>query len=100
MYRVYVDSNQGGQYCQLGWIVKDDATHCMNCKTAFSGLHTKYHCKACGDVCCSTCCDKWAKIVELGSPQAHRVCRRCHTTEVSSFFFFLPTFCCIYIYII
>lgn len=80
LHRVYVTSTNGGGYCDVGWIIKDEASHCMDCGKGFGTMSTKYHCKACGDIFCGSCCKNSAKIAELGPAMpAQRICNRCHT---------------------
>jgi len=82
VYRVYVLSNLGGGYCEVGWVVLDGVTNCMCCSLAFGVIYSKYHCKACGDVVCSSCARATAKIAELNSTVRQRICKKCVTGEV------------------
>lgn len=79
--RAYVLSNQGGSYCDIGWVVKDGVNNCMCCALAFGMIYSKYHCKACGDVVCSSCARGNVRIAELNSPVKQRICTKCVTGE-------------------
>lgn len=81
--RVYVASSNGGAYSDLGWVVKDEATHCMECLKPFGTLRSKYHCKACGDLVCNSCSPFMRKIVELSPYKTFRVCGRCHNGSLA-----------------
>jgi hypothetical protein len=82
IYRVFVASKSGGAYCDLGWVLKEEVSHCMLCKLKLT-VRNKNHCKACGDVCCSNCCDKFVDVIELQSSTPCRVCKVCYKGEVS-----------------
>lgn len=77
LYRVYVTSTGGGEYCQIGWVVQDSATHCMQCRSAFGMLSSKHNCVGCGNVVCGKCSSNRAIISELRSEDPHRVCVVC-----------------------
>jgi hypothetical protein len=78
--RVYVSSSTGGAYADLGWVIKDELSHCMECFKSFGAMRSKYHCKSCGDVVCKSCVSHQRVIAELGSLSAHRVCGRCDSS--------------------
>jgi chromosome segregation ATPase len=44
------------------WVNSKGVTECMECGTAFTLLTRKHHCRSCGRVCCSKCCEKKAQL--------------------------------------
>lgn len=95
VYRIYVTSTGGGEYCKVGWVVQDSATHCLRCKGGFGMLNTKHNCVACGDVVCSRCSPSKVLISELRSEDPHRVCVACYNPKVRIITIYLF---CIYLY--
>jgi hypothetical protein len=81
--RVFVGSDDGGNYCNVGWLLNDDITYCMLCKTPFGLLTYKHHCKACGNVVCESCSADKAYIFELQSLAPLRTCNLCFFGQVS-----------------
>jgi len=57
------------------WIDDKTVTGCMGCGATFSIFNRKHHCRSCGKVYCSTCCDKKVQLPSSKDPV--RVCDRC-----------------------
>jgi len=62
--RIYVFTNNSelGRYYKLGWILDDDIDNCMICNYLFQKNNfnfifksDKHHCRACGNIICSSC---------------------------------------------
>ncbi|RWS07751.1 zinc finger FYVE domain-containing protein 16-like protein [Dinothrombium tinctorium] len=58
------------------WIPDNDAPSCMSCDTKFTVIKRRHHCRACGKVLCSQCCNSKAKLPYLSNKEA-RVCSVC-----------------------
>jgi hypothetical protein len=84
LYRVYLVSTSGGEYCAVGWIISESASHCMRCLSTFGFLLSRHHCVACGDIICTKCSPKKAIIAELRSDIEHRVCEECFGAEANN----------------
>lgn len=56
-----------------GWV---DGIQCQSCGSAFSFSNRKHHCRACGQIFCSQCCNK--KTAVLGHKHPVLVCNSCH----------------------
>ena len=44
------------------WVDDSMVKKCQSCKSEFSWLYRKHHCRACGGVFCSTCCNVYTQI--------------------------------------
>ncbi|KAF5284252.1 hypothetical protein FQR65_LT00252 [Abscondita terminalis] len=58
------------------WIPDSDADNCLHCDTKFTVIKRRHHCRACGLVLCSKCCNKKYRLEYLDSEA--RVCLRCY----------------------
>lgn len=51
---------------------------CFKCRTEFGVLTRKHHCRACGQVFCSSCSSKTSLVPKYGFEKEVRVCDQCH----------------------
>lgn len=58
------------------WIPDNMTMFCMQCNQKFSFIKRRHHCRACGQVLCSTCCSLKAKLEYMGDVEA-RICVQC-----------------------
>uniref|UniRef100_A0A182JP00 FYVE-type domain-containing protein n=1 Tax=Anopheles christyi TaxID=43041 RepID=A0A182JP00_9DIPT len=58
------------------WVPDNSTKFCMQCNQKFSVIKRRHHCRACGQVLCSSCCCLKAKLEYLGDVEA-RVCIEC-----------------------
>ncbi|RWS24850.1 zinc finger FYVE domain-containing protein 16-like protein [Leptotrombidium deliense] len=58
------------------WIPDTEASSCMSCDAKFTVIKRRHHCRACGKVLCSQCCNAKAKLAYLSNKEA-RVCGVC-----------------------
>ena len=75
--RVYMVSEESGDYTEVGWVLNSSMQHCMICMTDFSFWNRRHHCRACGNLICGTCSPFAARIESLDLPGKHRVCKEC-----------------------
>lgn len=87
--RIFVHSDEGGAYNDVGWILLDDVEYCMLCKRAFGVFASKFSCHACGNVFCSQCSSQEAFIFEIQHVGKLRVCDLCCYGQVRKFVFSL-----------
>ncbi|XP_059491177.1 zinc finger FYVE domain-containing protein 9 [Neocloeon triangulifer] len=59
------------------WIPDAEAPVCMHCESKFTMIKRRHHCRACGKVLCSRCCNSKAKLKYLENTEA-RVCQSCY----------------------
>jgi hypothetical protein len=73
-------------YSKVGWIVNEELTICMICKTTFGMFGSaKYHCHACGNLVCQQCSENQVEIYEIKELGPLRVCRLCDFGQVSEY---------------
>ncbi|CAK9814817.1 Zinc finger FYVE domain-containing protein 9 [Anthophora plagiata] len=59
------------------WVPDSDAPSCMLCDVKFTVLKRRHHCRACGKVLCSKCCNMKYKLEYQGNIDS-RVCVSCY----------------------
>eukprot|EP01065_Artemidia_motanka_P021697 TRINITY_DN25936_c0_g1_i1.p1 TRINITY_DN25936_c0_g1~~TRINITY_DN25936_c0_g1_i1.p1 ORF type:complete len:944 (+),score=239.61 TRINITY_DN25936_c0_g1_i1:61-2892(+) len=59
------------------WIPNAMATCCRLCKVVFGLVTRRHHCRACGEVFCSTCSTSRRRLPSLGYTSRVRVCDGC-----------------------
>lgn len=63
---------------QPEWVPDADAPNCMNCEQKFTFTRRRHHCRACGKVYCTMCCNRKCKLKYL--EKEARVCVTCFDT--------------------
>ncbi|CAH3018374.1 unnamed protein product [Porites evermanni] len=64
------------------WIADDAAQVCPLCLQKFTQIRRKHHCRQCGRVLCSKCCNEKVPLPQLGFEEPERICNNC--LEVTS----------------
>lgn len=62
----------------VGWILDNCVDQCMVCNANFNILCRRHHCRACGNVVCSSCSPIVVEIVELKEWGPQRTCKLCY----------------------
>ncbi|KAM4707738.1 zinc finger FYVE domain-containing protein 16 isoform 2-T3 [Discoglossus pictus] len=60
---------------QPTWIPDSEAPNCMNCSVKFTFTKRRHHCRACGKVFCTVCCNQKCKLQYM--EKEARVCVVC-----------------------
>lgn len=60
------------------WIPDEMTNQCMQCDTKFSLIKRRHHCRACGLLLCSGCCNQKFHLAYLGAEG--RICGSCNET--------------------
>ncbi|KAH0787263.1 putative Rho/RAC guanine nucleotide exchange factor [Histomonas meleagridis] len=60
------------------WIPDDQAPLCMHCKSKFTFINRRHHCRFCGDCICRNCFNNKIKLPGI-SEKPMRVCPKCYT---------------------
>jgi len=66
------------------WISDDNSPECMTCKSAFTILNRRHHCRACGGVFCASCAAEKCYLPEFGYKEMVRVCKTCYKSFIKS----------------
>lgn len=61
------------------WVADSEAKDCMACKSPFTMLNRRHHCRNCGGIFCNSCSSKKAAILKYGVVEPVRVCGSCYT---------------------
>ena len=59
------------------WIPNESTQSCTICKTLFSFIVRRHHCRNCGNIFCGSCSSKSIKIERIGIQTPVRVCDSC-----------------------
>lgn len=67
------------------WISDEKISHCTKCNSEFSMLNRRHHCRSCGNIFCSYCCNQYHSLPSYVPSthsrycdgQKHRVCDMC-----------------------
>jgi len=61
------------------WQSDDTVELCVRCRSKFSALRRRHHCRACGNIFCSSCAKRFAKLpARFGYVMAERTCEECY----------------------
>ncbi|VVC44392.1 Hypothetical protein CINCED_3A017717 [Cinara cedri] len=61
------------------WVPDEAAKSCMRCQLKFTVVKRRHHCRACGEVLCSKCCNLQARLAYMKN-NIGRVCLQCFNT--------------------
>ncbi|XP_029430138.1 zinc finger FYVE domain-containing protein 16 isoform X2 [Rhinatrema bivittatum] len=61
---------------QPSWVPDAEAPNCMNCQVRFTFTKRRHHCRACGKVFCTACCNRKCKLQYM--EKEARVCVVCY----------------------
>lgn len=74
--RIFYEENNFMNISKIGWVLIQDIDKCMICSVDFINSKTKYHCHACGNIICSSCCQFDACIEGTLTPGI--ACHQCY----------------------
>jgi hepatocyte growth factor-regulated tyrosine kinase substrate len=60
------------------WKEDSECLSCFRCRSEFSTLRRRHHCRACGQIFCHACSSKTAAIPKYGIEKEVRVCDLCY----------------------
>jgi alpha-tubulin suppressor-like RCC1 family protein len=69
--------SQSACVCAHQWVPDKDATGCMQCKSVFTFMKRRHHCRYCGGIFCGSCTMKKKAILRFGFDDPVRVCDYC-----------------------
>ncbi|XP_063171425.1 myotubularin-related protein 3 isoform X2 [Candoia aspera] len=62
------------------WLPDHLAAHCYSCDSVFWLVSRKHHCRNCGNVFCSSCCNQKAPVPSQQLFEPSRVCKTCYSS--------------------
>ncbi|XP_012619339.2 phosphatidylinositol-3,5-bisphosphate 3-phosphatase MTMR3 isoform X8 [Microcebus murinus] len=62
------------------WLPDHLAAHCYSCDSAFWLASRKHHCRNCGNVFCSSCCNQKVPVPSQQLFEPSRVCKSCYSS--------------------
>ncbi|XP_045145484.1 myotubularin-related protein 3 [Echinops telfairi] len=62
------------------WLPDHLAAHCFACDSAFWLASRKHHCRNCGNVFCSSCCNQKVPVPSQQLFEPSRVCKSCYSS--------------------
>jgi hypothetical protein len=63
------------------WIPDQDCVNCMLCSSRFTVINRRHHCRCCGRVLCSSCCNMKKALPYIEDPEKkQKVCEPCSRT--------------------
>eukprot|EP01028_Stygiella_incarcerata_P010866 TRINITY_DN5892_c0_g1_i1.p1 TRINITY_DN5892_c0_g1~~TRINITY_DN5892_c0_g1_i1.p1 ORF type:complete len:3232 (-),score=682.69 TRINITY_DN5892_c0_g1_i1:191-9886(-) len=65
------------------WIRDEEVDACASCKTRFSTLNRRHHCRNCGRVVCGSCSMYRIELPELHHLRPVRVCNDCYELQIN-----------------
>ncbi|XP_074912563.1 lateral signaling target protein 2 homolog isoform X2 [Buteo buteo] len=70
--------------CRLPeWVPDSTCSQCSTCRSPFTLLRRRHHCRSCGKIFCARCSPHAAALPHYGQPKPVRVCTHCYTTHLS-----------------
>jgi len=64
--------------CPKTWLKDDDVTNCMKCRSVFTFIKRKHHCRNCCGIFCNDCSSRRIAILTLKLKTPQRVCDACY----------------------
>ncbi|RHZ87825.1 hypothetical protein Glove_30g42 [Diversispora epigaea] len=59
------------------WVDDETVKTCKNCKTSFTPIRRKHHCRQCGNIFCQECTSRSIALPQFGYVKPERVCSGC-----------------------
>ncbi|KAM6165349.1 phosphatidylinositol-3,5-bisphosphate 3-phosphatase MTMR3 isoform 2-T2 [Erethizon dorsatum] len=69
-----------GDEVMTRWLPDHLAAHCYACDSAFWLASRKHHCRNCGNVFCSSCCNQKVPVPSQQLFEPSRVCKACYSS--------------------
>ena len=82
--RCYIHTADSGLLENVGWVINDNIAFCLVCKKDFGMARWKHHCRACGNLVCSSCSKYSICIISKEDLGKVKVCKSCFKADVSN----------------
>ncbi|XP_041476909.1 lateral signaling target protein 2 homolog isoform X1 [Lytechinus variegatus] len=67
------------------WMPDETSDECLACRSSFTVLRRKHHCRNCGQIFCARCSANSVPLPRFGQTKPVRVCNRCYMYQVTPF---------------
>ncbi|KAL8563692.1 hypothetical protein ACOMHN_050520 [Nucella lapillus] len=67
------------------WVPDEQSAMCMSCKTLFTFVRRRHHCRNCGKIFCGRCSSNAVSLPHFGHSKPVRVCNHCFVFQVNPF---------------
>uniref|UniRef100_A0A8C3XHK5 FYVE-type domain-containing protein n=1 Tax=Cyanoderma ruficeps TaxID=181631 RepID=A0A8C3XHK5_9PASS len=64
------------------WVPDSTCSQCSACRSPFTLLRRRHHCRSCGKIFCARCSPNTAVLPHYGQTKPVRVCTHCYTTHL------------------
>ncbi|KAM6122940.1 lateral signaling target protein 2 homolog [Phoenicopterus ruber ruber] len=64
------------------WVPDSMCSQCSACRSPFTLLRRRHHCRSCGKIFCARCSPHAAALPHYGQPKPVRVCTHCYTAHL------------------
>ncbi|GAB6018527.1 Zinc finger FYVE domain-containing protein 21 [Chamberlinius hualienensis] len=65
------------ELCEPPWIADNECSQCMNCHVRFDFIKRRHHCRRCGKIFCSSCCEEKVSLPRMCFVDPVRLCSPC-----------------------
>ncbi|XP_068816035.1 lateral signaling target protein 2 homolog isoform X2 [Struthio camelus] len=65
------------------WVPDSSCSQCSACRSPFTLLRRRHHCRSCGKIFCSRCSPHTAALPHYGQPRPVRVCAHCYAAHLA-----------------
>ncbi|XP_076205958.1 lateral signaling target protein 2 homolog isoform X2 [Aptenodytes patagonicus] len=65
------------------WVPDSTCSQCSACRSPFTLLRRRHHCRSCGKIFCARCSPHTAALPHYGQPKPVRVCTHCYAAHLS-----------------
>ncbi|XP_075622663.1 lateral signaling target protein 2 homolog isoform X2 [Balearica regulorum gibbericeps] len=73
----------GGAHRLPEWVPDSTCNQCSTCRSPFTLLRRRHHCRSCGKIFCARCSPHAAALPHYGQLKPVRVCTHCYVTHLS-----------------
>ncbi|XP_075020001.1 lateral signaling target protein 2 homolog [Calonectris borealis] len=65
------------------WVPDSTCSQCSACRSPFTLLRRRHHCRSCGKIFCARCSPHTAALPHYGQPKPVRICTHCYAAHLS-----------------
>uniref|UniRef100_A0A8C5UH31 FYVE-type domain-containing protein n=1 Tax=Malurus cyaneus samueli TaxID=2593467 RepID=A0A8C5UH31_9PASS len=76
------EAGKGGARRLPEWVPDSTCSQCSACRSPFTLLRRRHHCRSCGKIFCARCSPNAAVLPHYSQSKPVRVCTHCYTTHL------------------